>query len=118
MEAVGIAASIIQVAGAGLPLAQVLYNYRDAVSFSRSRIRAIAFYIQQTAVVIQEVGEVFQDENHKHLVSQRAIETAAVIVENGRGYLSLYKRLWGEWGNREGAFSFRSRRCLNRIQTD
>ena len=81
MEVVGIAASTIQVPGAGLALAQVLYSYCDAVSSSRSRIRDIVFYIRHTAVVIQGIGDVFRDESHKHLVSRRAIKTAAAIVE-------------------------------------
>lgn len=71
MEAVRIAASIFQVAGAGL----ALYNYCDAVSLN---IRDIVVDIRHTAVVIQEIFDVFREENHKHLVLRRAIKAAAI----------------------------------------
>lgn len=52
METVGIVASIIQVAEAGLALAQVLYNYCEALSASNGSTRDIAIYIQNTTIVI------------------------------------------------------------------
>ena len=85
MEVVGIAASTIQVPGAGLALAQVLYSYCDAVSSSRSRIRDIVFYIRHKALVIQEIGDVFRDEVTSAWYRGELLKQRLLLWKNVRG---------------------------------
>lgn len=46
-EAIGLAASIIQIAGAGLKLSQILYEYAGSVTSADRRIKDIAKEIQR-----------------------------------------------------------------------
>ncbi|KAL4939307.1 hypothetical protein BDV06DRAFT_225164 [Aspergillus oleicola] len=83
MEAFAVAASIVQVAGAGLALAKVLYGLCDETSSSKAQIKELAFSVRSTTVVLEEIGKIFQDESTaaRQLISQNAISTTKEIVE-------------------------------------
>jgi hypothetical protein len=75
-ETVGLIASVIQVAGAGLKLSQTLYQYVDGVATADRRIRDIAKEIQLTSFVIEELGEIFKNDETSTLLSKNAVKTA------------------------------------------
>lgn len=82
MEAVGTAAAIIQLAGVGLALAKTLYRVSDEISSGKKQLKDLAFYVQSTSVVLEEVGKVFEEEDtaSKPLISTNAITTANDVV--------------------------------------
>ncbi|KAF1970483.1 hypothetical protein BU23DRAFT_389132, partial [Bimuria novae-zelandiae CBS 107.79] len=79
-ETLGIIASVIQVAGAGLKLSQTLYQYADSVASADRRIRDVAKEIQLTASVIDELGSLFKKDAAATLLSQTALKTADETV--------------------------------------
>lgn len=74
MEAVGIAASIISVAGAGWKIAQTLYDIADAVKSGGDRVRGLSSHIHSTVWIIDQVGTALQQDGK--LVDQRAVNSA------------------------------------------
>ncbi|KAL2857303.1 hypothetical protein BJY01DRAFT_242374 [Aspergillus pseudoustus] len=95
MEGLAAAATIIRVAGAGLALAQTLYNFCDEVSTSNEQLTDLAFYVCSASFVLEEIGKVFQDEGKaaKPVASQNAIDTASEIAQRiikSRIYTTLY----------------------------
>lgn len=76
MAEIGIIASVIQVAGAGLKLSETLYQYTDSVSGAESRVKNIAKDVQLTSSVIEELGYVFKQDQSSTLLSKSAIKTA------------------------------------------
>lgn len=75
-EVVGLVASVIQVAGAGLKLSQTLYQYADGVATADRRIRDIAKDVKLTSLVIDELGNVFKQDETARLISRSAVTTA------------------------------------------
>ncbi|KAJ8113108.1 hypothetical protein OPT61_g4695 [Boeremia exigua] len=80
-EAIGLVASVIQVASTGLQLSKTLYLYADGVATSDRRIKDIAREIQLTSLVIQELGDVFGNDETEKLVSSNAVNTARQTME-------------------------------------
>ncbi|KAF3034229.1 DNA-directed RNA polymerase II subunit RPB1 [Didymella heteroderae] len=75
-ELLGLVASVIQVAGAGIQLSKTLYDYVDGVTTADRRIKDIATEIKMTSIVIEELGDVFKHEETASLVSNKAVKTA------------------------------------------
>ncbi|KAH7355624.1 hypothetical protein BKA66DRAFT_575262 [Pyrenochaeta sp. MPI-SDFR-AT-0127] len=75
-ETLGLIASVIQVAGAGLKLSQTLYQYADGVATADRRIKDIAKEIELTSFVIEELGSVFKQDEVPNLISKNALKTA------------------------------------------
>jgi hypothetical protein len=75
-ETLGLIASVIQVAGAGLKLSQTLYQYVDGVATADRRIKDIAKEIRLTSFVIEELGDVFKNDDTSALMSKNAVKTA------------------------------------------
>ncbi|KAF9693507.1 hypothetical protein EKO04_008472 [Ascochyta lentis] len=75
-ELLGLVASVIQVAGAGVQLSKTLYDYVDGVATADRRIKDIASEIKMTSIVIEELGDVFKHEETASLVSKKAVKTA------------------------------------------
>ncbi|KAF1946191.1 hypothetical protein EJ02DRAFT_313896, partial [Clathrospora elynae] len=75
-EAIGLIASVIQVAGTGLKLSQTLYQYADGVATADRRIKDIAKEIELTSFVIDELGSIFKQEETSILISKNAVKTA------------------------------------------
>ncbi|KAJ5085028.1 hypothetical protein N7532_009799 [Penicillium argentinense] len=87
MEVVGTAAAVIQLAGVGLTLAKTLYSVSDDISSGKKQVRDLAFYVQSTSVVLEEVGKVFKEEGAapEPLISNSAITTANDVVTRCKG---------------------------------
>ena len=84
MEAFAVAASVIQVAGAGLALAQVLYSLCGEASSSSAQMKDLAFHVKSTSTVLDEIGKIFQDESsagNRPIISQNAMVVANEIGE-------------------------------------
>ncbi|KAL4995500.1 hypothetical protein BDV10DRAFT_132404 [Aspergillus recurvatus] len=83
MEAFAVAASVIQVAGAGLALAQVLYSLCDDASSSSNQMKDLAFHVQSTSTVLEEIGKIFKDEDgaERPIISQNAMRATKDMVD-------------------------------------
>jgi hypothetical protein len=81
MAEIGLIASVIQVAGAGLKLSQTLYQYADTVANADRRIKDIAKEVQLTSFVIDELGHIFNQDQSSTILSENAIKTADETVK-------------------------------------
>ncbi|KAF2256635.1 hypothetical protein BU26DRAFT_393052, partial [Trematosphaeria pertusa] len=90
MAEVGLIASVIQVAGAGLKLSQTLYQYADSVASADRRVKDIAKEVQLTSFVIEELGSLFKQDDTSALLSENARKTADETV---RECSSVFKEL-------------------------
>jgi hypothetical protein len=103
LEAIGAAASIIQVADAGLRLAKTIYTYVDSVASADKRLDRIRSHVQTTSEVVREIGNVFQKKETVGLVSSGAIKTACDAAKECEGVFEelrelvekTRKRKWG-----------------------
>ncbi|EMD68372.1 hypothetical protein COCSADRAFT_108816 [Bipolaris sorokiniana ND90Pr] len=75
-EAIGLVASVLQLAGTGLKLSQALYQYADSVATADRRIKDVAKEIKLTSFVIEELGGIFKQDDTLSLISKSAIATA------------------------------------------
>lgn len=80
MAEIGLIASVIQVAGAGLTLSNTLYQYANSVSSADKRIRDIAQDVKLTSFVIDELGRIFKQDETTALISKNAVNTAEETV--------------------------------------
>jgi hypothetical protein len=80
MAELGLIASVIQVAGAGLKLSKTLYEYADTVASADDRIKKIAKDVELTSWVIDELGDIFKGESTATLLSKKAARTADETV--------------------------------------
>jgi hypothetical protein len=72
----GLIASVIQAAGAGLELSQTLYQYIDGVATADGKIKNLAKEIRLISFMIEELGDIFKDDNTSILMSKNAVKTA------------------------------------------
>ncbi|KAF2004843.1 hypothetical protein P154DRAFT_409306, partial [Amniculicola lignicola CBS 123094] len=103
MAEIGIIASVLQVAGAGLKLSETLYRYADAVASADRRIKDIAKEVQLTSLVINELGKVFGQHETSTLMSENAVKTADETVKECSVVFAelddaLRKSKKGTWG--------------------
>lgn len=80
-EAIGVAASIIQIAGAGAKLSTALYNFTSSAVRADQEIRDIAGDVELTSNALSSVGEVFKTEDARSIVSKKAIQDANAIIK-------------------------------------
>jgi len=80
-EVVGLAASIIQIAGTGAKLSVALYNYTKSAANADPQIRDVADDIELTSNVLENVGKLFETEDVKSIVSKKAIQDANNIIK-------------------------------------
>lgn len=79
-EAIGVAASILQIAGAGLKLSTTLINYASAARHSDQDVADIAHDVQLTANALDNVGRVFEREEGQSVVSRKAVQDAQGLI--------------------------------------
>lgn len=80
-EIVGLAASIIQIAGAGAKLSTTLYNFVNSAARADREISDIAEDVGFTANALESVGEVFANEDVHNVVSKKAILDAKKFIK-------------------------------------
>ncbi|KAF1955470.1 hypothetical protein CC80DRAFT_366271, partial [Byssothecium circinans] len=78
---IGLIASVVQVAGAGLKLSQTLYQYAEGVASADRKVKDIAKEIQLTSFVINELGSLFKQDDTSALLSKSALRTADETVQ-------------------------------------
>lgn len=81
MAEIGLIASVIQVAGAGLKLSQTLYQYADTVASADRRVKDIAKEVQLTSFVVSELGDIFKQDQTSSLLSKNALRTADETIQ-------------------------------------
>jgi hypothetical protein len=99
-DPISLVSSILTIAGAGLTVAQKLYDYSDSISSSGRRCQQVALYVRSTAVAIEEIGKVFREEEEyqgkRELISSNAVETVSEVVgECGKVFERLEAALEG-----------------------
>jgi hypothetical protein len=77
LEVIGAAASIIQIADAGLKL----YSYIESAASANKRLKRVSKNLETTCNVVKEIGEVFQQKDTAKLVSKLAVKTARDAAE-------------------------------------
>jgi hypothetical protein len=81
LEAIGAAASIIQIADAGLRLAITIRNYVESVKSAETRLNRVGTHVRSTAVVVKEVGLLFENRDSAKYVSKDAVDTAKDVAK-------------------------------------
>lgn len=79
LEALGIAAAVVQVADTGLRLSQNIYKYVDSVKSADSRLAGFAQDVNRMAYIIRDVGDMFNEPAAK-FVAPSGIQTARDCV--------------------------------------
>jgi hypothetical protein len=70
MDAVDFIASVAQLAGAGLSLSKVLYEYVSSVSNAPKKLNDLAQDVKLTSSVLEHLGEVFSEATVRALYDQ------------------------------------------------
>jgi hypothetical protein len=79
-EAVGLAASILQLAGAGTKLSIALYNFTNSAAHADRDVKYISDDVELTINALESVGKVFQTQNAEFIVSKKAIQDANNLI--------------------------------------
>ncbi|KAI4677433.1 uncharacterized protein J4E84_009118 [Alternaria hordeiaustralica] len=80
-EVIGLAASIIQIAGAGAKLSVALYNFTNSAARADQDVKDIADDVELTSNALESVGRVFESEEAGSIVSKKAIQDAGNIIK-------------------------------------
>ncbi len=72
-EPLGVAASAIQVAGAGLKLAETLKTYIDSVRKAEKQLKPIADHVKLTSEVLTNVGSLLKNEEIRSLYTKELL---------------------------------------------
>ena len=72
-EVIGLAASIIQIAGAGAKLSVALYNFTNSATRADQDVKDIADDVELTSNALESVGKVFESAEAVSIVSKKAI---------------------------------------------
>lgn len=80
-EAIGVAASIIQIAGVGVKLSTTLYNFAGSVVRADQELDDIAGDVKVTANAFNNIGELFADQESNSIVTTKAIVDAEDLIK-------------------------------------
>jgi hypothetical protein len=80
-EFVGLAASLIQIAGEGVKLSTSLYDFVGSASRADSGVADIADDVQLTATTLDSIGKVFRREGEECVVSRKAVQDAKSLMK-------------------------------------
>ena len=80
IAAIGIAASVTQLAEYGFQLSVKLFNFSQAVSAADQSIKAISNDVSLTSTVLQELCRIIKSDE-SHVVSSRAVEATQQTVK-------------------------------------
>lgn len=80
-EAVGFAASILQIASLGLKVAEGLYTYGEKAASAKGRLAEVADNVRFTSVAINEMGQMmYEDDNERAALMTTAAKTTVIEV--------------------------------------
>lgn len=80
-EVIGLAASVLQIGGAGAKLSNELYHFISTASRANSDVTHIAVDVEVTSKVLGNVGKVLEGDNAKNMVNQDAIQHAKDLIK-------------------------------------
>jgi hypothetical protein len=80
-EVLGLVASIVQIAGAGAKLSSALYTFTHSAVRADQDILGIASDVELTSNALESVGRVFETEDTKSIIAQKAIRDAKSIIK-------------------------------------
>ncbi|KAH6840251.1 hypothetical protein B0T12DRAFT_45300 [Alternaria alternata] len=95
-EVVGLAASIIQIAGAGAKLSVTLYNFTSSAARADQDIKDIADDVELTSNALESVGKVFESEDAKSIISTKAVQDAHNIIKKCQGVFDELSEMVGK----------------------
>ena len=81
MAELGIIASVLQIAGIGLPLSLRLYTLDERVASADKSIISISKDVSLTSNVLKELGQTLNSDRASRICSPQAIQTAEIIVK-------------------------------------
>lgn len=104
LEAVGIVASVIQIADLGARLSVKLCTFSHKVKHADSNIRNIGSDVALTCSVLRELGDNLKKDEQSRLYNMRAVETAeGVIGECMKVFTELEGAIDGHGSGGDGA---------------
>ena len=80
MAELGLIASVIGVAGAGIKLSITLYTFSETVATAAGSIKAIAKDVSLTSAVLEELGSNLKHDEQARLYSANALKTAQTVI--------------------------------------
>lgn len=80
-EVVGLVASIVQIAGAGTKLSSALYHFTTSAVRAEQDVADIASDIELTSNALTSVGRVFETEDTRSVISEKAITDANNLIK-------------------------------------
>lgn len=107
ITAIGLAASVVQIAGTGLKISKEIYVYNQSVKDVDKRLRDIAKHVEFTSNIISELGSLFGSEKTVALISENAVRTANGVVRECEGVFLNLDGLMKKGLRRKVFFPFR-----------
>jgi hypothetical protein len=85
LEAIGIAASIIQIANTGIKLAENIHAYADSVQSADAKLSKVASDVRLTANLVGHVGTLFKEEELEQGAGEKEVRTAKDCIRRCEG---------------------------------
>ncbi|KAJ5094448.1 hypothetical protein N7456_010309 [Penicillium angulare] len=93
LEALGVAASIIQVADLGATLSVKLFSFYQRFKSSNDSIQLLSTEIALVSAILRELGDNLKKEDAAKLCSAEAFRTLNQVLDQSRGILTEIKKL-------------------------
>lgn len=81
VDAIGLAASIVQIVSTGVQVSVYLYNFAETVSSAGKALKEISNDIAFTASVLDQLRQTLESEKHHGTASKEALLTAQNLVK-------------------------------------
>jgi hypothetical protein len=102
-DIVGLAASIVQLGGAGVELSKSLYIYVSSAVRAESEINDLAGDVKLTCSALERVGQTLQSEETSSALTQRAVNDAEEIKQRCQSVFAeisvIFEKRWKLDGN-------------------
>lgn len=93
LEAIGIAASIIQLADLGTKLSVKLFTFYRQVENANQAIQSLSSDVALTCAILRELGESLQEDEHSKLCSAEAYRTAQHVLNQCEEVLKKIRQM-------------------------
>jgi hypothetical protein len=93
LEAIGVAASIIQVADLGAKLSVKLFSFYQRVKNASDSIHLLSNEIALVSAILRELGDNLKDEEASKLCSKEAFHTLNVVLDQSRDVLGQIQKV-------------------------
>jgi hypothetical protein len=110
LEAIGAAASLIGIADAGLRLAKTIHAYVESVSSAEKRLGSLGTNVRTTAIVVREVGLLFENRDSARYVSKDAVETARDVANECQDVFLELLQIMDKTKRRKWTFPFKEQK--------